>query len=45
MTFLVGWVGITDFRAVKGFSDHMDQVSKLKLTNVGDFVVSYLEIA
>ena len=45
MKHLVGWVGITDLRAVKGFHDHMDQVSELKLTNVGDFIVSYLEIA
>lgn len=45
MKHLVGWVEITDFRAVEGFRDHMDQVSELKLTTVGDFIVSSLEIA
>lgn len=42
---LVGWVGIVDLRAEKGFSGHVDQMNKLRPVKVSDLIVPYLGMA
>lgn len=42
---MVGWVGIIDLRAEKGFGGHVDQMNKLRPVKVSDLIVPYLGMA